>query len=282
MSFIDPSQYDPTATSLFTGRSPGGLLSGCIGLDETGSQPLRLAFNPSPSANLLVLGRSSSSALGLFSILMLDLASQLGLPLAQRDSLLHPSFGVLDFLCSADSLQFSSMALSLPMPVKLELAPITHFTSLGDLEYEIANRTELSSALQPRFLFVCGLQAAHNLRQLGAYASVAENRYAPQFRRLLEEGPPRRLHTIVWCNTYQAFELTLSNGFELFGSVLLLDDSGIAPAEILGGSSAPSAAYHIDMGLRTCAVFVPFGLPPQRWCDSAIRAFSRPTSAAGA
>lgn len=271
MTVADVDSYDPEATSLFGVNHLEPLVSGSVGLQWDSSEPLRVGLRAEPLGNVLVLGRSPQLGLGLLTIFMLDVAAQWARRATGSSRIMAPQFGIVDYLRNAESSRFSEAALSLSLPVKLEAESDFASTAIADFENASRQSGVVEINAPPRLLFICSLQAAHNLRQTGCYGLPGQSRTAEQFKQLLDNGPVRNLHTIVWCNTVQNLRLTLANGLGSFRTIILLDNPGVEPWQLVEAQSALSeAACCVDVISHRVIAFRPFALPSERWCRRAI------------
>jgi len=261
----------------FHRHSPTRPLSGCIGTNEVSGLPVRIAFAREEGTNILIVGRSFSVALGIFTVMLLDLTQQI-ISMPDRAGIHStPPFSILDFQSNTESRVFTDTAMSLPLPVKLERATDTAMTSLSDLQYELARRKrEPVAPRHSKFLFLCGLQAAHALRSRGFYAEPGINPAAAKFNGLLREGAGQGLHSIVWCNSFANIDLTLANALRHFSHVIVLDGAGThdaLPAEVSSGPA--DQGWYVEVEHSTATRLSPYALPSASWCDAAVRSMNR-------
>lgn len=263
---------------MFHQYSPDGPLSVCVGMDVSTNSPVSVAFEETPGSNMLIVGRSLDVALGTLTVMLLDLASQIHSMPDQAVADGMPPFSILDFLNNAEAGVFTGTAMSLPMPVKLERATDTAMTSVSDLQHELAGRTrEPRAPRHPKFLFLCGLQAAHGLRSRGFYADAGVNPAAAKFASLLDEGAGRGVHSVIWCNSFANIALTLNGALRHFRHLIVLDGAGrdpVLPAEVVDGPA--DQAWYVDAEQGVARRLSPYALPSAGWCEAVVRGMRRP------
>ncbi len=264
---------DSFAADLFLTHVPRTPLAACIGLSDESGEPLRLPFRESEHSNVMIVGRSGAAAFGIFSSMLLDLASQILTTPDRREIYTTPPFSILDFCGDEESRIFTNAAMSLPVPVKLEYATDTALNTLTDFQFELSRRQrEPSAPRHAKFLFLCGLQAAHGVRARGFYASPDANPLAARFSQLLRAGAAQSLHTIICCNSFTNIDLTLADGIDSFDHVIILNDAGIPSGQISSIEiESTDQAWYINVRQNSVTPLIPFTVPSQAWCDAVIR-----------
>lgn len=256
---------------LFLRYSPGVALSACIGIDDRSREILRIAFNEAEAGNILIVGRSATAALGIYTTMILDLASQIVTTPNRKDIYTSPPFSVLEYLGTEEARIFTEAAMGLPLSVKLERATDTEMTTLNDFQHELdRRRREPDSARHSKFMFLSGLQAAHGVRNRGFYVSDL-NPQASKFIQILHGGTAHSLHAVVWCNSFANIGLTMSEGLTPFRHVIVLAGADRGPFDELGDTDGDQSWY-VDRHQGSVVPMIPFALPTETWCDSVIGA----------
>ena len=265
-------QVGDNAENIFLRHSPGAPLSACVGVDDVSGNPLRLVFEEASQTNVMIVGRSPEAALGMCTTMLLDLASQIVTTPDRAKIYTTPPFSILDYLGTSEAGVFTDAAMALPLPTKLERATDTEMTTLKDFQHELVSRgRRTESDRHPKFMFLCGLQAAHGVRDRGFYRPDV-NPHATKFARILHEGPAYSLHVIVWCNSFANIELTMTDGLAPFRHVIVLGESDQSPfAKVDRGSRNQS--WYVDQGQDSVVPMTPFGLPSGAWCEEVVGAF---------
>ncbi|PRX98001.1 hypothetical protein [Allonocardiopsis opalescens] len=268
-------RLDGDAAEFFLAHSPHAPLAACVGISDSSGEPVRIAFEESEAAHVMIVGRSRAAALGICTAMLLDLARQIVTTPDRRGMYTTPPFSILDLLGTEESRVFTDAAMSLPLAIKLERATDTAMTAFTDFDYELTRRQgDPDSPRHAKFLFLCGLQAAHGIRSRGLYRSPGVNPQAPKFARLLRRGGAWSLHTIVWCNSFVNLDLTMADGIGAFGHVVILDGAGPVPGRLAFADGLPAdRARYVDARRGTAVPIVPFAVPTDAWCEAAIRSF---------
>jgi len=258
---------------LFLEHSPEVPLSACVGIDDRSGEVLRLSFDEAELGHILVVGRSAAAALGMYTTILLDLASQIVTTPNRREIYVTPPFSILEFLGTEEAQIFTDAAMALPVAVKLERATDTAMTTLNDFQHELdRRRREPDLARHPKFLFLSGLQAAHGIRACGFYESDV-NPQAPKFAQILRSGTFHSLHAVVWCNSFANLDLTMPDGLESFRHVLILAGTDRSPFGEIEDTRGDQS-WHVDRHLGYVAPMTPFALPTQAWCEAVISALN--------
>ena len=270
-------RLDNESPDLFLTHSPQAPLAGCVGVSESSGAPVRLTFEKSDHNHVLIVGRSQTAALGVFTSILLDLAKQIINTPDRREIYTSPPFSIMDFLGTRESQIFTDTVMSLPLSVKSESATDTQMTTLTDFEYEITHRDAESVFPGPeKFLFLYGLQAAHGVRSRGFYAQPDLNPRASKFTQLLQEGAPKSLHAVVWCNSFANVDLTVANGIDSFNHLIMLGKiEGLSAhlADIDVDIRGVNRSWYINRHYGTTEPIVPFVMPTEAWCNDTVRAF---------
>ncbi|MFG1674647.1 hypothetical protein [Micromonospora sp. NPDC049282] len=268
-------QLGGEGVELFLTHSSDHRLAACVGVKDNDGEVLRVNFGEDDQANVLIVGRSRTAALGIFTAMLLDLARQLVTTPGRRAIYTTPPFSVLDFSGTAESRTFTEAAMSLPLPVKLERATDTAMTTLTDFQFELLRRRrQPDSPRHAKFLFLCALQAAHNLRSRGSYALAESKENAAKFGQILRDGARQSLFTVVWCNSFENIALTLDDGVRPFRHIIVLHDVAALPEQLAEILPEPGRhAWVIDRSRATATPVIPYVVPSQSWCDMVIGAF---------
>jgi hypothetical protein len=122
----------------------------------------------------------------------------------------------------------------------------------------------------PVYLFAFGLQRLRMLRQEDDFASrfseEPKERPGDQFARILAEGPARRIHTIIWCDTVPNVQRTLSRRVQKeFDNRVLFQMSAADSSEMIESAAAnrlglTNALLSVE-SLGTFEKFRPYAIP---------------------
>lgn len=217
--------------------------------------------------NLLIVAREEPEGMGLLLASWLSLMSQF-LPgdaqfvLCDGTEVGEPSHPLVEEVCRA----FSAWETEL-----LERHMIAD--SLKGLSSEVARRAAHGrGSSKSVFLLIAGMQRFQALRTQDALARFAEAPSPGQdLSRVLREGPEVGIHTISWCDSFQAARRGLGDGLREFGArvgcAMPADDSRalLDTAKASEFTRSHRAILRDDLSPTQFTVFRPFGLPESSW-----------------
>ena len=225
--------------------------------------PTAAVFRAQSGANLLLIGQSDESALGIFAAGLVSLAARLP---ANSMSLFD---GTPDDGEHADLLRKSCAALGIP-------AAFVERYSLGnaidEIGAEVARRLKGESTDRtPKFLLVNGLHRFRELRKPDddfSFGRKGEKQATPgeHFLNILRDGPGVGVHTVVWCdsvtNLTRALDRTTLREFTM--RVLFQmnpnDSSQLIDSPVAARLGRNRALFTED-GMERPEKFRPYGLP---------------------
>lgn len=164
--------------------------------------PTAAVFRPQSGANLLMVGQSDESAVGILSAALVSLAARL--PAKGEKPAVTLFDGTPDDSEYADVLRKACGVLGIPdaFVERYTLGP-----AIGELADTVAARLKGESAdRSPRFLLVNGLHRFRELRKPDddfSFGRKGEKQATPgeHFMTLLRDGPGVGVHVIVWCDS---------------------------------------------------------------------------------
>jgi DNA segregation ATPase FtsK/SpoIIIE, S-DNA-T family len=181
--------------------APQGHVSAWLGDPIAIKKLIAADFRFESENNLIIVGQQEEPALSMIASALISLAAQQA-PKAAR-------FYVLDFSLAGTSYAgfLERVCLLLPHTVQF-----VGRRGLPRVINEIAIEVEHRIAADERrgsssYLFICGLQRARDLYQdesidYSESADITQRNPAKQFATILQEGPERGVHTLVWCDTF--------------------------------------------------------------------------------
>ncbi|MCI0683579.1 MAG: AAA family ATPase [Gemmataceae bacterium] len=177
------------------GEGPKTSWSAWLGDAVAIKEPTRAVFRRQSASNLMMVGQQDEAALALF------VSSALSLAAGQPD--LEPMPMV--FAQAVEGLG-DEVVNALPDIAAVTLTPQRELPALlNSWNEELDKRNRGESRTTPRFLFLYGLHRLRDVRRpdddFGFSRKGEEASPYRQLVRLLREGPPVGLFTIVWCDT---------------------------------------------------------------------------------
>jgi hypothetical protein len=233
--------------------------------------PTAAVFRAQSGSNLLIIGQNDEAALGILSTAFLGLAAQ---HLAARFCLLDgsPEDSALAEVLSHVA---SGLAHQIHVGGRRELA-----AAIKDLAEEVERRQQASDhEFPPTFLFIYGLQRFRELRRSEDDFTFARSTDEPpnpakQFGNILREGPPVRVHTLVWCdslnNVNRALERQALREFELrvLFQMSATDSANLIDTPLASKLGLHRALFHSEEQGRL-EKFRPYAIPPENWLERA-------------
>jgi DNA segregation ATPase FtsK/SpoIIIE, S-DNA-T family len=239
--------------------------------------PTSAVFRPQSGNNLLVIGQHDDAALALLTMALVGLAAHR--PKRHTNgSTDWARFYVFDG-SAAGSTQAAALArLAAIAPDAVRIVPWRDLAAaVNELAVEVERRTESGQAHHPPiYALVYGLQRFRDLRKeeddFSFSRSDAEKPRSPskQFGNILREGPPVRVHSLVWCdslnNLNRSWDRQTLREFEMR---VLFQMSGNDSATLIDGPAAAKlglnrALFHSEEQGRM-EKFRPYGLPSDEW-----------------
>ncbi len=226
--------------------------------------PTRAVFRRQSGSNLVLVGQQDESALALF------VSSALSLRASQPD--LEPMPMIF-----AQAVEGAGEEVMQVLP---EIAPVT-LTPQRDLpallaawNEELEKRNQGTSRATPRFLFLYGLHRLRDVRKpdddFGFSRKGEEQSPYRQLLRILREGPPVGMFTIVWCDTVtnlqRYFDRQALREFEMrvLFQMSANDSSTLTDAPIASKLGPQRAIFYTeDQG--KFEKFRPYALPAVEW-----------------
>jgi hypothetical protein len=251
--------------ALTSGAAPAGDGTDRVWLGEPNAikGPTEVSFLPVSGGNLLVVGQRRDAAFAMMAASVLALAARHrgdGARIVILDGGGHePEFAQ----------RFEDLFVALPG--RLERHDIrTTPEAVAEIAGIVKAREDASDDQPPVFLFAFGIQRLRMLRREEEYSiKFGEEESASageHFGTILAEGPPRRVHTIVWCDTVQNLQRTLSRrAMREFDMRVLFQMSAADSSELIESSAAnrlglASALLAVE-SLGTFEKFRPYAVP---------------------
>lgn len=238
--------------------------------------PIAATFRRQSGSNLLIVGTSDETALGMTSIALISLAAQNPAPSFQSSI---STLNVLDFgaVDGANANFFVLLNEHLGNTINLgrrrEVVPL-----IEKLAHEMQRRIDGAAGGAPIYLFIYGLQRARDLRQeetmnfsFDADASPAPNP-AQQFNLILREGPDVGIFTIVWCDNLTNLNRVIDRrALREFGLRVVMQMNAEDSANLIDTPAASKlgayrALYYSEEEGRL-EKFRPYGLPSKKWLE---------------
>jgi len=134
----------------------------------------------------------------------------------------------------------------------------------------------------PHYLFVIGLQRAHDLREEDSYSyssgslslddsepTISANK---QFLKILHDGPETRVHVVAWTDTLANLSRILGRSLSDFDLRVAMQMSETDSNNIIDSKSAsrlgPNRALLFSEDAGTTEKFRPYGVPSEAWLDT--------------
>lgn len=266
--------------------------------------PTTVSFRAQGGQNLLIVGQSEPSAIGLLSASLVSLACQIDPRRASADDdstlELPARFIILDGSQGVGAATETWTGLKAALPHDVHVGDSREAADVvASLAAEIERREQ--SGLRdeaPIFLIVFNLGRFRDLRKsdddFGFSFGSGEKKVSPgkQFIDVLKNGPGLGIHTLVWSDTYnnvsrwfssQALrEFELRVVFQLSAS----DSSNLIDSPLASRLGTNRAILHLlDQGSNE--KFRPYGIPTSEWLDGIAAhwrtlAIDKPIAAAAA
>jgi hypothetical protein len=224
--------------------------------------PTEVRFLPASGSNLLIVGQRREAAFAMMASSVLSLCARRR-PGDIRIAILDGGGHEPEFLRHFENL----------------LGAVPHRVDRYDLRTTPDAVAELAALVEARgeredpspvFLFAFGLQRLRMLRKEDDYSSPFDEPGAAsggdQFATILTDGPPRNVHTIVWCDTVPNLQRTLSRrALREFDFRVLFQMSAADSSELIESSAAnrlglTSALLAVE-SLGTFEKFRPYAIP---------------------
>jgi energy-coupling factor transporter ATP-binding protein EcfA2 len=227
-------------------------------------EPTRAVFRRQSASNLMMVGQQDEAALALF------VSSALSLAASQPD--LEPMPMV--FAQAVEGLG-DELVSAIPEVAPVTLTPQRELPALlNSWNEELDKRNRGESRTTPRFLFLYGLHRLRDVRRpdddFGFSKKGEEQNPYRQLVRLLREGPPVGLFTIVWCDTaanlQRYFDRQTLREFEMrvVFQMSATDSSTLMDTPVASRLGPQRAIFYTeDQG--KLEKFRPYALPPVEW-----------------
>ncbi|MCU0726080.1 MAG: hypothetical protein MUE73_09870, partial [Planctomycetes bacterium] len=225
--------------------------------------PTEAAFQAASGSNLLVVGQRRDAAFAMMVASIFALAARYrgaGARIVILDGGGHePEFAQ----------RFEDLLAALPGRIERHDIRTTP-EAVAEIAAIVKAREDGDDDRTPIFVFAFGIQRLRMLRREEDYSiKFGEEESASsgeQFGTILAEGPPRRVHTIVWCDTVQNLQRTLSRkAMREFDMRVLFQMSAADSSEMIESSAAnrlglASALLAVE-SLGTFEKFRPYAVP---------------------
>ncbi len=225
--------------------------------------PTEVRFRDQAGGNLLIVGQQREAALAVLSSALVSLAAACPVEGIR--------FVILDGSPSELSLgrHFSGLAEAVPHRVDLvEYADVSRVVE--ELEAEVSGRLDGSRKADTRiFILVYDLQRFRMLRQKGDFDFPGEESKPSvdrSFATLLGEGPAQKVHAILWADSLNNLNRTLSRKtMKEFQMRVLFQMSGTDSSELIDMPLAGTLGFHRGLLFLeehgTVEKFRPYALP---------------------
>ena len=244
-------------------------------------EPTSVSFRRQATSNLLVVGQQDDAALALSAAMILGLAAGCPRSIAPDAGGLPPIL-LLDGVAAEDGQPNPLATISQAIPRVVKRGGVRDVEPfLAALATELDRRIETPGTDWPQVtLIVHGLQRFRDLRKaddgFGFSSSDSAAADAPsRFDRLLREGPPVGLHTIVWTNTATTLERALDRrALREFDGRVLFQMSAADSTFLIDGPQAGSLGAHRAMLFSeesgVLEKFRPYAVPSDEWLAWAL------------
>jgi hypothetical protein len=252
-----------TASETLSRSSWSAWLGDAVAIKE----PTRAVFRRQSGSNLVVIGQQDEAALALFVASALSLAQGRAEAEPMPMVIAHATDGAA---------QEALDALPSVAPVRV-LTQRDLPAVLGKWHEELERRLQGESRATPQFLFIYGLHRLRDVRrpedEFGFSRKGDDNNPYRQLTRLLREGPPVGLFTIVWCDTVtnlqRYFDRQTLREFEMrvLFQMSANDSSALMDSPVASRLGPQRAVFYTeDQG--KIEKFRPYALPPTEWLRS--------------
>ncbi len=176
-----------------------------------------LELSHQTGSNLLIVGQSADSALGILTSCLTSLSYQYPLPETVGDAAVR--FAVLDAVNGDFAGPRFWLSVAQLAGRELEVAgPAESNQVVSDLAKEIDRRLEENSTgAPPIYLFVANVSGFRDLRKaeddFGSWGMDKDKPASPdqQFSKIVTDGPAVGVHALVWCDSYNNVGRWLGN-----------------------------------------------------------------------
>ncbi len=227
-------------------------------------EPTRAVFRRQSGSNLVLVGQQDESALAIFTSAALSLAAG------------QPDLEPIPMIFAQAVEGFGEEVVNLlPTLSSVQLTPQRDLPAiLNAWNEELEKRNQGQSKATPRFLFVYGLHRLRDIRKpdddFGFSKKGEEQSPYRQLVRLLREGPPVGLFTIVWCDTaanlQRYFDRQTLREFEMRVIFQMsANDSSTLMDTPVASKLGPQRAIYYTEDQGKLEKFRPYALPPLEW-----------------
>ncbi len=239
--------------------------------------PTEAAFARQSGANLLIVGHREDLALGMMASSLVCVAAQHA-PEAGKDGSPGARFYVLDGLRpdSSEAGFFDRLAHAVPHDVRV-VAPRDAGAAVHEIAGEVARRQESGTEdAPPIYLMIHNANRFRDLRRSDddyGFSRFDEDRPASpaqQLATILREGPPLGVHTILWCDTYNAVSNTLDRqGLREVEMRVLFPMNATDSSNLVDSTAAAQLGVHrallYNEGMGYLEKFRPYAIPSAEW-----------------
>ncbi|HEY2412244.1 MAG TPA: FtsK/SpoIIIE domain-containing protein [Pirellulaceae bacterium] len=265
-------------------RSKDGLQA-WLGAAVAIKDPTAAMFRPQSGSNLLVVGQSDEQAIGMLSVGVISLASQLG-PLAGAASAIPRSdssptrlqrFYILDGARpeSAEAGLWQRLLDKTGIDGAV-LQPRGAGQLVSDLADEVNRRLAAGEqSAEPIFLVIYNLARFRDLKKADDYSFDDDSSAAAgkKFATILREGPSVGIHSLIWCDSYNNANRWLDRqsmrDFEMrvLFQMSAADSSNLMDSPAASKLSNYTAIFYSDER-GVAEKFRPYGPPQTEWLQA--------------
>jgi DNA segregation ATPase FtsK/SpoIIIE, S-DNA-T family len=271
----------PLMALLSRSAKPPALPTAWLGEAISIKDPTHINFPRHSGASTLIVGHQEEPGISTLAAIALGLAACE----SSRKTVASPlpcSIYLLDGTPADSSLVdlLPNLLSRLPFPARTagpRLAP----GLLAEVAAEVEKRTAPDAPdphhAPPIFLFIAGLQRFRDLRRTDDFSFSEEAKQAPAalFSRILAEGPPVGIHTIVWCDTVTNVDRMLDRAaLREFDTRILFQMSQNDSTQLIDTPVAAALGRHRAILSRAeqgiLEKFRPYSPPDTQWLDSVL------------
>lgn len=263
----NPILHDAIAAKQRPPKTAG--VSAWLGSAVAIKEPTAAVFLPQNGSNLLIVGHREEAALGVLSACFVSLAAQHP-PEGAKFHILDgmradaPEIGFWNRLTEISSHQVHIAGTRNPDDVLAELAA------------ELAARQQSGHEdVSDLYLLIYNLARFRPLRKEDdfGYSMGGDDQppsTAKQFATILREGPPHRIHTLIWCDTYSnAARMLDRQSMQDFEMRVLFQMNANDSSALMDSPEASRLGVHrailYDEGQGIAEKFRPYGIPSNEY-----------------
>jgi hypothetical protein len=242
--------------------------------------PTAAVFRPQSGSNLLIVGQKDAAALGMMSLLVIGIAAQ-----HAPANPAHPGSGVKFYLLDGSPVdspcngKLAQLADVIPHPLK-ETTWREIGATITELAEEVERRQSADAIPGPNlYLLIYDLQRFRDLRKADddfGFSRYGEDKPvspAKQLASILRDGPPVRVHTIVWCDSLNNLNRSFDRqGLREFEIRVLFQMSANDSSTLIDNPAAGKLGEHRALFFSEeegkLEKFRPYAYPDEDWLAS--------------